>query len=93
MMYLPFPTEAGAMARSRAALLAAYPNMSPDSANQYLWSWRVHPGDGRGAIEIPATPEEAGLGLAQDAYDGLLTGAERTALVPEISADWTPELT
>ncbi|WP_428029827.1 hypothetical protein [Ancylobacter sp.] len=89
MTYLIFDIAADAQDRSAQAWLdCGYEAGGTDR----LWLCLDHPTDGRGALMIPATPSDAQIGLSQEAYEALLTGAERDALVPALTADWTPEI-
>ena len=88
MTYLILDTAAAAQARSEQAWLDC--GYAPDSTTS-LWSWIFHPTDGRAALTIPATPAEAHIGLSQEDYDALLTGAEKAMLVDVLSDDWIPE--
>lgn len=89
MSYLVLASRAVAEARSRAAYAPLRPDIEPDGAvTDALWSVRDHPEDGRAALVIPDTPAGAGLDLPQAAYDGLLTGEERAALIEQLPADW-----
>ncbi|MDQ0347182.1 hypothetical protein [Ancylobacter vacuolatus] len=56
-----------------------------------LWDVSQHPTDGRAALTIPTSPGDAQIGLAQEAYDALLSGAERAALLPALPPDWQGE--
>lgn len=90
-MYLILPDAAAAKQRSAAAYAPLRAPDAPDfAATDAVWAWRLHPEDGRAALDIPATPAGAGLGLSQAAYDGLLTEVERAALVATLPADWDP---
>lgn len=80
--YLILVSEAAARARSEAAC-GPVPGV-PGPGGSAIWGWQVHPTDGRAALNIPATPAEAGLGLSQAAYDAMLTNEERAALVAEL---------
>lgn len=88
MTYLILDTAAAAQARSEQAWLDC--GYVPDSTTS-LWSWVPHPSDGRAALRIPTTPLEAQIGLSQEAYNALLTEAEKAMLVEVLSDDWTPE--
>lgn len=92
MSYLIFATYTEAEARSRAAYAPLRPDSEPDdgAVTDALWSVVSHPTDGRAALLIPATPANAGLGISQAAYDGLLTTLERAVLLDDLPADWTP---
>lgn len=83
MKYLIFPTVAAARVRSEAAYSAP-----PGALTSALWDWREHPSDGRAALLIPEAPEDAGIGMGQEAYDALLTGEERADLVNDLPAGW-----
>lgn len=85
MSYLIFPTAAAAQARSEAAYAA--PEGARTSA---LWGCLVHPIDGRAALLIPETPDQAGIGISQAAYNALLTAEERAVLAAELTDDWQP---
>ncbi|PZQ82649.1 MAG: hypothetical protein DI549_10735 [Ancylobacter novellus] len=91
MSYLIFPTRTAARTRSRNAYAPLRPDDEPDTGavTVALWSSLHHPSDGRTALVIPETPEGAGLGISQEDYDGLLSEAERAALIPDLPAEWT----
>lgn len=90
MSYLVLASRAAAEARSRAAYAPLRPADEPEGAiTEAVWLALDHPTDGRAALEIPATPAEAGLGLSQQDYDALLTAGERATLVAELPEDWT----
>ncbi|WP_371346462.1 hypothetical protein [Ancylobacter sp. IITR112] len=88
MTFLIFDTVAAAQARSEQAWLDC--GYLPDSTTS-LWSWVPHPLDGRAALTIPTTPLEAQIGLSQEAYDALLTEAEKAMLVDVLPDEWIPE--
>lgn len=89
MSFLIIATVATAQTRSAQAWL----DCGYEAAATYrLWPVLAHPTDDRAALIIPATPGEAQIGLSQEAYDDLLTDAERAALVADLSPDWTPEI-
>lgn len=89
MSWLVLPTMDAAMARSAQAWLDC--GFEADGTYR-LWLCAAHPTDGRGALMIPATPAEAQIAIPAEAYEALLTEAERAALVADLSADWTPEI-
>ncbi|WP_428031484.1 hypothetical protein [Ancylobacter sp.] len=89
MSWLILPTMEDAMARSTQAWLDC--GFAADGTYR-LWLCAAHPTDGRGALMIPPTPDDAQIALAGEAYEALLTEAERVALVPALTADWTPEI-
>ena len=70
--YLILTDAAAADARSRAAWTPG----PGDTITTHMWSWRVHPTDGRAALEIPTGFE---VGLAE---------AELAALVDALPEDW-----
>jgi hypothetical protein len=80
MRWLIFNSQSAALARSQAAwadLLGGPPD--PASGTVRLWGVRMHPTDGRAALEIPDA-----------SHDDLFTSDERAALVDALSVDWTP---
>ncbi|WP_018390927.1 hypothetical protein [Ancylobacter sp. FA202] len=86
MRYLIFDTVPEAQARNAQAWL----DCGYEAAETYLlWPCIEHP-DGRAALMIVGTPEEAQIGLSQDAYDALLTNDEIAASVVSLSPDWFP---
>lgn len=88
MKFLIFPTLAAAVVRSEQA----WPDCGyGGGTTTSLWAWYEHPTDARALLRIPATPEDAQIGLSQAAYDALLTEDERAALVDALPPDWTPE--
>jgi len=91
MSYLIFENRTAARTRSREAYAPLRPEDEPATGVRTvaLWSSVHHPIDGRTALAIPATPEAAGIEMSQEAYDGLMTAAERAALVAELPEDWT----
>ena len=84
--YLIFTDIAGAQARSAAAYA---PLRSAGAGTAYLWSWRIHPGDGRAALIIPSTASETQIDIDQPSYEALFSSEEWTAMVDELAADWT----
>ncbi|PZQ79061.1 MAG: hypothetical protein DI549_21160 [Ancylobacter novellus] len=93
MSYLIFENRTAARTRSRNAYAPLRPDDEPDTGavTVALWSSVHHPSDGRAALLIPTTPEQAGLGISQAQYDALLTEDERAALIPDLPAEWKPE--
>lgn len=87
MSYLVVASLADAEARSaRAWLDCGY----EAAETTRLWPVLIHPGDGRAALRIAATPEGAQIGLSQAAYDALLSDDERARLVSSLPSDWSP---
>ncbi len=62
-------SETAARERSAQEALRRGVGIAPGDVSKYWWSWRVHPTDGRAALEIPEGDE------------GALTEAERGELV------------
>lgn len=88
MSFLIFPALETAHARSAMAWL----DCGYEAVGTYmLWLCIAHPTNGGGALMIPDTPLEAQIGLSQQAYDALLTEAEKAMLVDVLPADWIPE--
>jgi hypothetical protein len=83
MKYLVMPSALPVEERSREAWRQVIGSEPPS-----LWSVCEHPSDGRAALMIGDTPEEAGIDLSQDAYDALLTTQERAVLAGSMSSDW-----
>lgn len=90
--YLVLGTSAAALTRSAAAWDVIRPPASrqPRDVTSHLWGVRPHPSDGRGAVEIPDTPQECGIVRSQGGYDGLLSAGERSARLDALPADWAP---
>jgi hypothetical protein len=88
MKYLVMPSVAAAEERSRTAWRQVI-GSEPTGGTNSLWSICEHPSDERAALMIGDAPEEAGIGLSQDAYDALLTLDEHAALAGSMSSDWT----
>ncbi|UOK71033.1 hypothetical protein [Ancylobacter polymorphus] len=87
MSYLVFPSAADAQARSAAAWQAlAYPT----GATTYLWAWQLHPTDGRAALRIPPTPQDAQIDVPQAEYERLLTAEEHAAKVETLPGEGWP---
>lgn len=92
MKYLILASLAEAEARSAAAYEPLRPESEPEGpATVALWTVIAHPSDGRAALAIPDTPRDAGLTLAQDAYDALLDAAEHATLVAVLPDGWLTE--
>lgn len=87
MSYLIVPSLAAAQERSAAAWQAlGY----PAGGTQLLWTWQLHPADGRAALRIPPTPQEAQIDLPQADYDALLTAEEHAAKVATLPGEGWP---
>ncbi len=87
MKYLILASATAAQARSRVAA-DVLPGI-PGPGGTTLWGW-LDLVDGRCALCIPDTPGGCGISLSQGEYDGLLTSAERAALVSAIPPDLIP---
>ncbi|WP_018389887.1 hypothetical protein [Ancylobacter sp. FA202] len=84
MNYLVFPTAAAAQERSAAAWQAlGYPR----GATRSLWVCLPHPADGRAALCLPLTPEEAQIDVPQAEYHALLSAEERAAQVEALPGE------
>lgn len=90
MSYLIFPSRISARIRSRAAYTPLRPDDEPGTGavTVALWSSVHHPSDARTALIIPETPGEAGIDISREAYDALLTEAERASLLSDLPPDW-----
>ena len=87
MAYLIFASAEAADARSAEAYA---PLRAQGTTTAQLWSAWPHPDDGRAALVIPATPLAAGIDMAQQDYDALLSANEQAALIPALPEDWLP---
>lgn len=87
MSYLVFPSLLAAQQRSATAWQAlGYPM----GATRQLWTWQLHPADGRAALRIPPTPQEAQIDLPQAEYERLLTAQEHAAKVETLPGGGWP---